>query len=138
VSARRAQLFERLAKRDQVALHKLARTARTLDEELGRIDGLITQLEEIKAEKAASRHQSASQLRSDAWYLQQIEEQLGTMRNRKSFLETDKGEVRRRMIELEHRKTRAEEHARAARAQDRDEREDRRAALIPLRNRQAG
>ena len=60
------------------------------------------------------------------------------MRNRKSFLETDKGDVRRRMIELEHRNTRAEDHARAARAQDRDEREDKQAALIPLRNRQAG
>ena len=134
--ARRKSIYERLALKQKVEMARKIQAMRTLQEELERTTKIQTQLSAIVDETAIKPGATtAMQIRSAIWYSSRMHEQLTTISNRNEFLNAEVSVQREQLATDRYRHELSVKKGIEHRRREREQQEDRLAALLPARAR---
>jgi len=132
--ARRKSIYDRMALKQKLAMAKKAQAMRTLRDELTRTTAIRDQLAAIVEETAIRPGATtAMHLRSANWYGAQVQEQLVTISNRSEFLADEVSAQESQLAMDRHRHEISLKKGTEHRRQEREAREERAAALLPVR-----
>lgn len=134
--AKRRSIYERLALKQKLEMAKKGQAMRTLREELERTTNIETQLSEIADDTAVKPGATtAMHIRSASWYATRVHEQLTTISNRNEFLNAEVIAQEEQLAAERYRHELSVKKGIEQRRREREQREDRLAALLPGRTR---
>ena len=134
--AKRRSIYERLALKQKLEMAKKGQAMRTLREELERTTNIETQLAEIADDTAVKPGATtAMHIRSASWYATRVHEQLTTISNRNEFLNAEVSAQEEQLAAERYRHKLSVKKGTEQRRREREQREDRLAALLPGRTR---
>jgi hypothetical protein len=134
--AKRKSIYERLALKQRVEMAKKSQAMRTLREELERTTKIQTQLSSIVDDTAIKPGvTTAIQIRSASWYSTRVHEQLTTISNRNEFLNAEVSTQEEQLATDRYRHELSVKKGIEHQRREREQREDRIAALLPARAR---
>ena len=132
--AKRRSIYERLALKQKLEMAKKGQAMRTLREELERTTNIETQLSEIADDTAVKPGATtAMHIRSASWYATRVHEQLTTISNRNEFLNAEVSAQEKQLAAERYRHELSVKKGIEQRRREREQREDRLAALLPAR-----
>ena len=133
---KRRSIYERLALKQKLEMAKKGQAMRTLREELERTTNIETQLSEIADDTAVKPGATtAMHIRSASWYATRVHEQLTTISNRNEFLNAEVIAQEEQLAAERYRHELSVKKGIEQRRREREQREDRLAALLPGRTR---
>ena len=134
--AKRRSIYERLALKQKLEMAKKGQAMRTLREELERTTNIETQLSEIADDTAVKPGATTvMHIRSASWYATRVHEQLTTISNRNEFLNAEVSAQEKQLAVGRYRHELSVKKGIKHRRREREQREDRLAALLPGRTR---
>ena len=134
--AKRKSIYERLALKQKVEMTRKSQAMRTLREELERTTKIQTQLSAIVDDTAIKPGAATvMQIRSASWYGTRVHEQLTTISNRNEFLNAEVSAQEEQLAAERYRHELSVKKGIEQRRREREQREDRLAALLPGRTR---
>ena len=134
--AKRRSIYERLALKQKLEMAKKGQAMRTLREELERTTNIETQLSAIVDDTAIKPGATtAMHIRSANWYATRVHEQLTTISNRNEFLNAEVSAQEEQLAAERYRHKLSVKKGTEQRRREREQREDRLAALLPGRTR---
>ena len=134
--AKRKSIYERLALKQKVEMARKTRAMRTLREELERTTKIQKQLSAIVDDTAIKPGATtAMQIRSASWYSARMHEQLTTISNRNEFLNAEVSAQEEQLSTERYRHELSVKKGIEHRRREREQHEDRLAALLPARAR---
>ena len=134
--AKRRSIYERLALKQKLEMAKKSQAMRTLREELERTTNIEKQLSAIVDEAAIKLGAAtAMQIRSASWYATRVHEQLTVISNRNEFLNAEVNTQEEQLAAERYRHELSVKKGIEHRRREREQREERLAALLPGRAR---
>ena len=134
--AKRRSIYERLALKQKLQMAKKRQAMRTLREELERTTNIETQLSAIVDDTAIKPGATTTMhIRSASWYATRVHEQLTTISNRNEFLNAEVSAQEEQLAAERYRHELSVKRGIEQRRREREQREDRLAALLPGRAR---
>ncbi len=131
---KRKSIYERLSLKQKVEMARKSQAMRTLREELERTNKIQTQLSAIIDDTAIKPGATtAMQIRSSSWYATRVYEQLTTISNRNEFLDAEVSAQEQQLAAERYRYELSVKKGIEHRRREREQREDRAAALLPAR-----
>ena len=132
--AKRKSIYERLALKQKVEMTRKSQAMRTLREELERTTKIQTQLSAIVDDTAIKPGATTvMQIRSASWYATRVYEQLTTISNRNEFLNAEVSAQEEQLAAERYRHELSVKKGVEHRRREREQRDDRLAALLPGR-----
>ena len=134
--AKRRSIYERLALKQKLEMAKKSKAMRTLREELERTTNIEKQLSAIVDDAAIKLGAAtAMHIRSASWYATRVHEQLKVISNRNEFLNAEVSTQEEQLAAERYRHDLSVKKGIEHRRREREQREERLAALLPGRAR---
>ena len=135
-SSKRAGIYEKLALKDKLESNKQRQSLLLLTEELDKNEQIKAQLTRLIEENLKEvKAQSGMALQSASWFSTKVRDQLELVQNRCQHLEIEIGEMRKKLAQVERRRSRKTEKADALYKQARQARQDAQDAALSERGR---
>ena len=135
-SSKRAGIYEKLALKDKLESNKQRQSLLLLTEELDKNEQIKAQLARLIEENLKEvKAQSGMALQSASWFSTKVRDQLELVQNRCQHLEIEIGEMRKKLAQVERRRSRKTEKANALYKQARQARQDAQDAALSERGR---
>ena len=129
---KRNSIYERLALKQKIAMARKSEAMRTLREELERTTKIQMQLSAIVDDTAIKPGATTKmKIQSANWYSNRVHEQLATISNRNEFLNAEVSAQEEMLANERHRHELSVKKGIEHRRREREQREDRLAALLP-------
>ena len=135
-SSKRAGIYEKLALKDKLESNKQRQSLLLLTEELDKNEQIKAQLTRLIEENLKEvKAKSGMALQSASWFSTKVRDQLELVQNRCQHLEIEIGEMRKKLAQVERRRSRKTEKADALYKQARQARQDAQDAALSERGR---
>ena len=132
--AKRRSIYERLAIKQKLEMARKGHAMRTLREELERTTNIQKQLSAIVDDTAIKPGTTTvMHIRSASWYSTRVHEQLTTISNRNDFLSAEVSAQEKQLVAERYGYELSVNKGIEHRRREREEREERLAALLPSR-----